>query len=334
MRIIQTKVLPNDWLQKVSCFDVGTSTLSRNTKVIANRLIEFIIEERNYSLLNPSARSLALHVVFGKNFFTGFYDRLPVELIEEGINETKGVKGFNFTRKLHSVFVEFIIYKKLYSNGFNLKNITRTRGSCDLVMEKHNKDYNFEVKFKESKDVFKSRLFDNIDGMSLLDEYGFLRGEIYDIQVKSQNIDDRKQKEVLDDIKCFIENKKDQYIGKHIDIFNLKYRRKVSRDIKKVSECLTSLHISQELTDEDTVYKLIQNIFIEDNGHITKLIKKSKTIENFNGCLVWDIPFHNDINLENIKNAFNRLKLGFNLYVFIGGRAKAENYFIVEKHSL
>jgi hypothetical protein len=331
MRIIQTKVLPNDWLQQVSGFDVGTSILSRNTKVIANRLIEFIIEEGNDSLLNPLARSLALHVVFEKKFFTGFYDSLPVKLIEEGINETKGEKGFNFSRKLHSVFVEFLIYKKLNSNGFNFKNITRTRGSCDLVMEKNNKDYNFEVKFKESKDVFKSRLFDNIDGMSLLDEYGFLRGETYDIQVKSQNIDYKKQKEVLIDIKDFIENKKDEYKGKHIDIFNFKNRRKGSRDIKKVGEYLNSLQISQELTAEGAISELIQKMLIDKNGHITKLVNKSKCIENFNGCLVWDVPFHNDIDCETITNAFKKLKLDFNLYVFIGGIAKVDCDFFIGK---
>jgi len=330
MRIIQTKALPNDWLQKVSCFDVGNSTWNSNTKVIASRLVEFIIKEENDSLLNPLARELALHVVFGKKFFTEFYDELPVKLIEEGINETKGERGFDFTRKLHSVFIEFLVCNRLISKGFNPKNNKRTSGSCDLVMKKNNKDYNFEVKFKESKDVLKSRLFDNIDGMSLLDEYKFLRGKTYDIRVNSQNIDYKKQREVLEDIKKFLKDKKDCYKGKHIDVFNIKNKRKVSRDIFNVSECLSSSYISQELKDEVTVYNKIQKIFIENNGHITKLSEKSNAIENFNGCLVWDIPFHNDIDLENIKNAFNRLRLDFNLYVFIGGIAKTESEFMVE----
>lgn len=334
MRIIQTKSLPQDWFRQVIGFDVGSSILSRNTKIIASRLIEFIKEDGNDSLLNPLARSLVLYIVFGKKFFTEFYDSVPVELIYDGMNETKGEKGFNFTRKLHSVFVEFLIYKKLNSNGFTYKNIARTRGSCDLVMEKNNKDYNFEVKFKESKDVFKSRLLDNIEGMSLLDEYSFLRGEAYEVFVKSQNIDDKIQKEILGDIKDFLVNKKEIHRGKHVDIFNARKRQIVIRDVVQASEYINTLHISQELTDEDTVYELIQKMFIEKNGHITKLVKKSKCIENFTGCLVWDVPFHNDIDFENIKDAFNRLRLGFNLYVFIGGIAKTEYDFLVVKSSM
>ncbi len=331
MRTIQTKVLPHDWFQEVSDFDVGSSILSRNAKVIASRLIQFIKEEKKNSLLNPLAKALILYVVFGKKFLTRFYDSVPAELINDGMNETKGDKGFNFTRKLHSVFVEFIIYKKLDSNGFKFKNIARTSGSCDLVMEKNNRDYNFEVKFKESKDIFKSRLFDNIDGMSLLDEYSFLRGETYDIQVNSQNIDDKIQKEVLIDLENFIVNKKDVYNGKHIDIFNVKNRRKATRDIKKVSEYIYSLRISQELTAENAISELIQKMLIDNNGHITKLVNKSKRIANFNGCLVWDVPFHNDIDCESAKTAFKSLKLDFNLYVFIGGVLKVDCDFFIGK---
>jgi hypothetical protein len=334
MRKIQTRVLPHDWLQQVIDFDVGSSTLSRNTKVIARRLIDFIKEEEDDSLLNPLALALVLYISFEKEFFTGFYDSVPVELINEGMNETKGEKGFNFTRRLHSVFVEFLIYKRLNSNGYKLIKIARTRGSCDLEMEKNNSNYNFEIKFKESEDIFKSRLFDIIDGMSLLDEYSFLRGETYEIKMKSKNIDHNTQKEILIDIKEFLVNKKDIYAGKHINIFNAKKRRKATRDIIKVSNYLSSLHISQELTEESAISELIQKMLIDNNGHITKLIKKSKSVDNFNGCLVWDVPFHNDIDCENIQSAFKKLELDFNLYIFIGGIAKVDCDFLLENNSI
>jgi len=334
MRIIQTKVLPHNWLQQVSNFDVGSSILSRNTKVIANRLIEFIKVEEGESLLNPLARSLVLFVVFEKKFLTGFYDSVPEKLINDGMNEIKGEKGFNFSRKLHSVFIEFLIYKELSSNGFKFKNSARTRGACDLVMEKNNKVYNFEVKFKESKDVFKSRLFDSIDGMSLLDEYSFLRGETYEVQVKSENIDDKIQKEVLMDIKNFIVNKEEVHIGKHIDVFNTKRRRTYTRDVSRIGEYINSLQISKKLTSESEISELIQQILIDNNGHITKLINKSKGIDNFNGCLVWDVPFHNDIDCDSIKSDFKKLTLDFNLYVFIGGIAKVNCNFLLKNNSV
>lgn len=333
MRSIQTKTLPQDWLQQLNTFDVKTSNLSRNNQVIANRLLEFIKEEGSDSLLNPLCKLLILHVVFKKSFLAG-YDNVPVELIQEGIDEIKGERGFYFTRKVHSLFVEFLIYIKLNSYGYVLKTTDRPSGSCDLVMAKDNINYNFEVKFKESNDTFKSRLFDIIDGMSLLKENLFLRGKRYEIFVKPNNINYKIQEEILIDIKDFLVNKKDIHQGKHVDIFEAHKRQKVTRDIDQVNAYVNSLHISQELTDEDTVFKLIQKMFFEKDGHITKLVKKSKSIENFNGCLVWDIPFHNDIDLENIRSAFNRLKLGFNLYVFIGGIAKTENDFLVKKYSM
>jgi len=331
MRIIQTKTLPHDWLQQVSSFDLASSTLSVNAKEIARRVIEFIQDDGGSSLMNPLAKLLVLHVVFGKEFLPDFYDSLPVELIRDGMIETKGEKGFNFTRKLHSVFIEFLIFKDLISDGFKFKNIARTSGSCDLVMEKNNIDYNFEVKFKESEDIFKSRLFNCIDGMSLLDENAFLRGAPYEIQVKSKNVNYNVQKEILIDIENFIVNKKEAYEGKHIDIFNFNNRRKVSRDVNKVGEYYRDLHISQELTYEGDVSELIQKMLIDDGGHLTKLIDKSKRIENFNGCLVWDVPFHKDINCESIKRAFKKLKLDFDLYVFVGGVAKVDCNFLIRK---
>ncbi len=334
MRVIQTKSLPQNWLQQVSDFNVNLSNFSINTKVIARRLIEFIKEEQNDSLLNPLARSLILYAVFNKKFFTEHYDCVPEKLINDGMNETKGEKGFNFTRKLHSVFIELLIYIQLNDNGFKFNNISRSNGSCDLLMKKNSKDYNFEVKFKESKDVFKSRLFDYIEGMSLLDEYSFLRGETYEIQVKSKNISYKIEKEILIDIKDFIEEKKDIYNGKHINIFNVKNRKNATRDINEVNNYCNSLLISQELTDENAVSELIQKMLIDNNGHITKLENKSKNIANFNGCLVWDIPFHNDIDCECIKSAFKKLKLRFDLYVFIGGIAKVGCNFCLKNNRI
>jgi len=164
-----------------------------------------------------------------------------------------------------------------------------------------------------------------------LDENAFLRGAPYEIQVKSKNVNYNVQKEILIDIENFIVNKKEAYEGKHIDIFNFNNRRKVSRDVNKVGEYYRDLHISQELTYEGDVSELIQKMLIDDGGHLTKLIDKSKRIENFNGCLVWDVPFHKDINCESIKRAFKKLKLDFDLYVFVGGVAKVDCNFLIRK---
>ncbi len=88
----------------------------------------------------------------------------------------------------------------------------------------------------------------------------------------------------------------------------------------------------QSIEDVD---KLICDIFICNNGHLTKLIKKSgryKSKDNFTGCLVWSIPFHIKIDNDKIKNAFEKINLDFDLFVYTGGILKEDfNFFIPKK---
>ncbi|WP_299874496.1 hypothetical protein [uncultured Cocleimonas sp.] len=330
MRLIQNNSLPQNWLQQINNFDISKSTLSQNNKIIAEALTDYIKNEGKESLLNPLVKSFVSHVVLKKDFLKG-YENIPHQLVKDGMDETRGERGFNFTRKLHSVFIEFQIYMELESYGFQFTDQVRTEGACDLQMEKNNKNYNFEVKFKESKDIFKSRLLSIIDNMSLLNEYAFLRGKTFEIHVKSSNVSYKVEKEIFDEIKCFLKEKKDTYKGKYIDIFELSKQTEFTRDITKVNKYTDSLKVSQELTDQKNISNLIQKMFIENNGHITKLSNKSKNSKNFYGCLVWSIPFHNDIDCKQVKAAFDKLKLDFDLYVFISGIAKDDCNFLVAK---
>ena len=328
MRRIQTNSLPDDWFQQVSNFNVDKSSLSKNNKIIANTIINYIKQDKKNSLINPLARQLICYIVFKTPFLTA-YDDLPEKLINDALAELKGQKGINFTKKLHSLFIEFIIYKKLKSYGFTWNNTNRTSGSCDLVMQKDNNNYNFEVKFKESKDILQSRLLGCIDGMSLLDEYSFFRGKTFEIHIISKKVTDKIQNEILEEVRSFVEQKEDVYEGKHIDIFEIGKLTERTRDIEKVSAYNKSLKISKDLVDVDSIYELILDIFNNDGGHLTKLAKKSKSTEDFYGCLMWSIPFHNDISCENMKIAFEKLKLDFGLYVFAGGIAKNNCDFFV-----
>lgn len=85
----------------------------------------------------------------------------------------------------------------------------------------------------------------------------------------------------------------------------------------------------------DNIDSLINQILIERDGHITKLIKKSKKYDledNFIGCLVWSVPFHMDIDNDKIKQAFEELKLDFDLFVYTGGVSRNEfNFFVPKK---
>ena len=68
------------------------------------------------------------HVIF-KSSFLNSYDELPENLIIEGMNEFNNLKGYHFSRKLHSLFVEFLIYKKLYKLGFRINTFKRIKST-------------------------------------------------------------------------------------------------------------------------------------------------------------------------------------------------------------
>ena len=129
------------------------------------------------------------HVIF-KSSFLNSYDELPENLIIEGMNEFNNLKGYHFSRKLHSLFVEFLIYKKLYKLGFRINTFKRINGSCDLEMIKGCKNFNFEVKFKENDNIQISRLYDYLDGFSLLPINSFLRENHFEINLLVETITD------------------------------------------------------------------------------------------------------------------------------------------------
>lgn len=330
MRAIQSKVLLKNWLELVGNFDINKSNLSENNKIIATYLISIILEEKEKSLANSLCRYLIEHIVFEKEFLKSYND-LPLQVIKDSFDEIKNEKGINLDRKLHSLFVEFITYQDLHKQGYKITEFTREEGSCDLVMNKDNEIFNFEVKFKESKDIGISRLYDYIDCYSLLKENEFLRGKTFEINLKIDDLTYSNIKNILNEINVFISKKEDIYDGKHLQVFNSTKRSKLNRDTNQVTKYLSNFHI-QSIEDVD---KLICDIFISNNGHLTKLIKKSgryKSDDNFTGCLVWSIPFHMDIDNNKIKNAFEKINLDFDLFVYTGGISKEEfNFFIPKK---
>ncbi len=330
MRMMQSKILPKDWLESVQNFDIKKSNLSENNKIIATYLIPIILEEKEKSLTNSLCKYLIKHIVFEKEFLK-YYNDLPIKLIKDAFNEIKNERGVNLDRKLHSLFIEFIVYKDLYKKGYEIVDFTRKKGSCDLVLKKDNEIYNFEVKFKESKDIGLSRLYDYIDGYSLLQENEFLRDKTFEINLKVDSLNYSNLKNILEEIDIFISKKSDIYDGIRLQIFNTKKRNSLNRDINQAVQYLNNFHI-QKIANIDS---LINQIFIENNGHLTKLINKSKKYkpeDNFIGCLVWSIPFHMDIDKDRIKSAFEKINLDFDLFVYTGGIAKDEfNFFILKK---
>lgn len=334
-RIIQNKTLPKNWLDQIEKFDIKSSTLSTNNQLIANFLIPYIQSEKEKSFSNGLIELFVKFIIFKTSDFLYSYDNVPYALLSNALTELKGEKGFNFSRKLHSLFVEFQIYLFFINNGYSIENTERTNGNCDLVMSRDNKIYNFEIKFKENDNIHISRLFDYIEGFSLLQKNKFLRGKCFEINLKVDNITYENLQCILCDINQFVINKKESYDGNFIQIFPCGKIHLLSEDIQERTKYTKKNEFTKELTDIRFIENLIQTLFIEKNGHISKLIKKSKKFkadDNFNGCLVWSVPFHNQIDKENIEEAFNNiLKLNFDLHVFISGVMKEEIYFVVKK---
>ena len=329
MRMIQSKVLPENWLKLVEKFDIEKSSLSDNNKIIATYLMPIILEEKEKSLNNSLLRILIKFIIFDIDFLV-HYDNLPEKLVKDAFVEIKNERGINLDRKLHSLFVEFITYQDLYKQGYQIVDSTREEGSCDLIMSKGNKTHNIEVKYKESPDVGKSRLYDYIDGYSLLQKNEFLREKTFEINLKVDSLNYSNLQDILEEIDIFINEKKDIYDGKNLQIFDTKKRSSLNRDVNQAAKYLNNFHIQTI----DNIDSLINQILIEKNGHITKLINKSKKYnleDNFIGCLVWSIPFHTDIDNDKIKQAFEKLQLDFDLFVYTGGITRDEFNFFVQK---
>lgn len=116
------------------------------------------------------------------------YSDLPNCLIENALKEIENLDIKNFNDKVHSVFIEFLSYQHLVRDGYEVVSFNRTPGSCDLVMQKKDKTYNFEIKFKQNDDMFASRILDAIIGLSLFGKNNFCRNKTFKIKFKTKSI--------------------------------------------------------------------------------------------------------------------------------------------------
>lgn len=316
---IQSNTLPENWLDLVENFSIEKSNLSENNKIVATFLIPIILKEKEKSLTLPLLRYLTEYIAL-KCEFVSTYDNLPQNLVKDAFGEINNERGLDLERKLHSLYAEFHAYQDLCTKGYKIIHSTRADGSCDLVMSKDYTTYNFEVKYKESPDIGISRLYDYINGYSLLPQNSFLRGKTFGINAKVESLNYGNLQFILEEADIFISKKEDSFDGQYLQIFDPETRIDlINFDIKPIED----------------VDKVICDIFIKNNGHLTKLIKKSGKYEandNFTGCLVWSIPFNITMDNNKIKSAFNNMKLDFDLFVYTGGFYRKDfNFFVPRK---
>lgn len=338
-RIIQNKELPVNWIEKVEQFN--TKHLNDVNKIIANRLINYIVVEKEKALQNSLVQSFVKHIFFGTNFLNG-YENLPPKLVEDAIKELGGNKGYKFSSKLHSIFIEFITYKSLVDQGYVISCFKRSKGSCDLQMMKNKEDYHFEVKFKENKDIQLSRFFDFIDGQSMLSENGYLRGKTFNVSLLVENITDKNIDDIFSELRTFIATKKSSFKGKLLKVYQADKFINSNRSIENVTKIINDACIVTYDT-EDLIY-LICKIFVCNNGHLTKLIGKHDKLKSsnpsirFHGVIAWTLPFNLEAKDENIEAAFRKVyereEIEFPLHIFTGGIAKESSCFCISGSQL
>ena len=217
--------LPNNWLEIVNTKLAEDFCLSENKTLIAHHLLNHIKILGKNSVGNPLLLTLILKAVFpkvGYSFLPEFYNEIPKDILEDGLkSEVKNITNwYEYTKKLYSLFLEFLAYAKLrekYNFDISFSEFIRTDGSPDLKMSKDGKDIFIEVKFKESRDEFKSRLIEYLQGASYLEENSFLKGKLFNIDLLI-TVRDGDRKYIFSELNKFLESKKELFQGKYINI--------------------------------------------------------------------------------------------------------------------
>ncbi|MBE0472516.1 MAG: hypothetical protein IBX55_23795 [Methyloprofundus sp.] len=340
-RILKSKRLFSDWIKQVKEFD--TSGFGENRQKIADLLKDYIASNPEQALQSSIIQSFVESVVWDKEFLVAEYDSLPSDLIDEFAREIGGAKGFKFTEKAHSFFVELLTAKFFIDSGYQVLSVRREQGDCDLKLLKDGVVYHFEVKFKESPDTKVTRIMDYVNGKILLGSADYLKGKKAKVTVINSSINYDALREIFDEFDRGIAGSQLQLSSEYINVefkddFGSHTAR--SRDINVVSQELASLSITH-YTEQDLVL-LICDLFINNNGHLTKLINKYERLLNqgcagkFSGVLVWSLPFNMDADVKDIENAFKTVcqfkGVKFDLYVFLSGyQLYKDVYFCVAK---
>ena len=322
---IQSKELQNNWQEIVEKYDI--SKLSVQTKSIVKLYKNQINKQGQEALTDRRIASFVQDLIAEAKILNEAdknWSKLPQELVEDVTHEFGDIRDiWEFSKRHDSMFQEFSAYSKLLDAGFIWKYFTRSEGSCDLSMTKNSEDYSIEVKFKESEDTFLSRITMHLNGMSLLDDYKFIRGKRISVDLKIQKLDNSTRANIIKEVEEFLDKKEIDFNGHYICIYEgvMPPRGKLiirDKNGKLSYDPLSKLLISQT-NDRDDVCALIKKIFYGQNGHIDKMKKKSKKYPNFIGFLSWSHPFYNDINLSEIEQCFKNLNLEFELYIDIHG---------------
>ncbi len=323
--LIQTQCFPQDWKTKVQSHDINH--LSSQTQFIIGLYKEQIDKQDKEALGDKRIVSFVNDLIFNNANLLESTDKnwskLPQDLVKDVTSEFGDIGNiWEFSKRHDSMFQEFSAYSKLLDEGYIWKTFKRSQGSCDLTMQKGGETYNIEVKFKESEDTFLSRIGMYLNGMSLLDDYAFIRGKKITVDLKRRKLDNSTRKEIIKETKLFLSKQELPFTGTYICIYEGYIPPRNGPIIRDKNghydNPLAGLIINETKNKED-VCVLIDKIFLRNDGHIDKMKKKFEKNPNFIGFLSWSHPFYDEISISEIEQCFMDLKLRFTLYVHIYG---------------
>lgn len=315
MITISKTVLPDDWLTKIETFDIDNSDLPEKLKPLSQKIKTYILNNGVDAVVSYFNRPFIKHVCLGEKWKLSYYEEIPLKLIKEVFNEVGSERGIHYDGKLYSLFSELNAYKNLVSQGYKYKDFERSSGSCDLVLEKDELEYNCEVKLKRSTDNHNTGIMYYITGKSLLFEYEELR-KLNKVYYNIVNVPDMYEdiKKMYHEIEIFCKNPTNPYKGEYIYLSSEKIKY-------NPQDYLIKQHTESSTQD------FIEDILTGAQRHITKLAEKSITYERFIGYLSLQLPFHKEFEKSDLETGFNSLDIDFKLYVEVNGIG-IENYVL------
>lgn len=328
---ITSKILPDNWLDKVQSYDLSQISSEQNRK-FTQALIAFISTHKEESLSDLLVQNIAMHICTGESLLFDL-SNIPPTLLDRILFEIKSKRKFHFSEKLVSIFAEVKTYQLHKDEGYVYSDPKNKKDVTDLTMSYGDMTFDIQVKNKQSNDTFLARIRDYILGMALILENDFLRGQNFQIFLMNEIIGKGDKDKIWDEVSQFITKKSDCFSGKFINIENTVSKRTTSKDISEGHALVNSCLISDELMEAENIIDVIS-----EDGFIGRQINElkkqygNKNIANtFIGVIVWDAPFHKNLCVTTVESVFNEhLSLSFDLRVILRDKFNPAYDFLVK----
>ncbi len=223
MMIHQPTLLPSNWLELVSDFDISKIE-TIEVQIIAKKIKALILEKED-SIIGSRLIQIFLSAVVNKNYnIYEDFNSIPKYVIDEAFFEIENkpkLKGLRFCEKFDSVLIELIAFRDiLQMNNFTPIEKERVEGQSDFFIKKYCLEYEAEVKFKMGDQSFYESITNLIMGYSMFLKVNCLVGKEISINIKlqSSHINDNNKKRVYQKVEQWCQSDLCNFSDDDIDI--------------------------------------------------------------------------------------------------------------------